>query len=92
MAWGGTEEQKKEREAGNPNAKDWHDKATKTVEKAMAEYWDQMKLSTIAKLVTSSPNNQTSKCPLESDFDRHCCKHLQQASVQSNGRGWKTEL
>ena len=27
MAWGGAEEQKNEHEAGNSDAKDWHDKA-----------------------------------------------------------------
>jgi len=32
MAWGGPEEQQKELEAGNPNAKDWQDKAVQLVE------------------------------------------------------------
>ena len=27
MAWGGAEEEKMERDAGNLNAKDWHDEA-----------------------------------------------------------------
>ncbi|KAG1719713.1 hypothetical protein EDB19DRAFT_1647826, partial [Suillus lakei] len=39
MAWGGPEEQAKERDAGNPNAKNWHDKALKVVETTMEEYW-----------------------------------------------------
>ena len=38
MAWGGTEEQRLEHKAGNPNAKDWHDEATKIIEKTMSEY------------------------------------------------------
>ena len=68
MAWGGAEEQKLEREAGNPNAKDWHDEATKIVEKTMMEYWGKMKPLTKSKLPTDSPNEH-SKRPLESDFD-----------------------
>lgn len=94
MAWGGAEEQQKEREAGNPNAKDWYDEATKTVEKTMADYWDQTKPSTtITKLAASlSLNDQTSKHPLESEFDRHRREYLQQASVRSDSGGWKTEL
>jgi hypothetical protein len=31
-AWGGAEEQAKEREAGNRNAKNWYDEALKVVE------------------------------------------------------------
>ena len=82
MAWGGADEQKMECEAGNPNAKDWHDKATKIVKKTMAEYWDQMRPSTITKLASSSSSDPTSKCPLKSEFDRHCHELLQQASVR----------
>ena len=37
MVWGGTEEQRKEHKADNPNAKDWHDEATKVIEKTMNE-------------------------------------------------------
>ena len=92
MAWGGADEQKMEREAGNPNAKDWHDEATKIVEKTMAEYWDQMRPSTITKLASSSSSNPTSKRPLKSEFDRHHCELLQQASVWLDSGGWKTEL
>ena len=40
MAWGGPEEQKRECEAGNPNAKDWHVEARWIVERTMEEYWD----------------------------------------------------
>ncbi|KAG1749057.1 uncharacterized protein EDB91DRAFT_1040623, partial [Suillus paluster] len=39
MAWGGPDEQKTEHEAGNLNAKDWHNKALQIVEKTMEEYW-----------------------------------------------------
>jgi hypothetical protein len=31
MAWGGAEEEKMEHEAGNLNAKDWHDEALQVV-------------------------------------------------------------
>ncbi|KIM50484.1 hypothetical protein SCLCIDRAFT_34244 [Scleroderma citrinum Foug A] len=37
MAWGSSEEQKQEHEAGNPNAKDWHDKALQVIERMMEE-------------------------------------------------------
>ena len=42
MAWGGADEQRKEIEAGNTNAKDWHDEAMKTVEKTVEEYWNNV--------------------------------------------------
>lgn len=34
--WGGTEEQEKERAAGNLNAKNWQDEARKIVEKTVS--------------------------------------------------------
>ena len=75
MTWGGAEEQKLEHEAGNPNAKDWHDEATKIIEKTMMEYWEKMKPLTTSKLPTNSPNEH-SKRPLESDFNRVRREHL----------------
>jgi hypothetical protein len=36
MAWGGAEEQAKERAAGNRNAKNWQDEARKLVEKTVS--------------------------------------------------------
>ena len=36
MSWGGAEEQMKEREEGNPDAKNWQDKALKVVEKMVS--------------------------------------------------------
>ena len=91
MVWGGAEEQKLELEASNPNAKDWHDKATKIVEKTMMEYWEKMKPLTTSKLPTNSPNKH-SKHPLESDFDHVCQEHLLQVTVQADNGSWKTEL
>ncbi|KAF8259362.1 hypothetical protein EI94DRAFT_1813447 [Lactarius quietus] len=37
--WGGPEEQVEEIEAGNPDVKDWQDKAKKIVERMMAQYY-----------------------------------------------------
>jgi hypothetical protein len=39
MAWGGPEEQARERNAGNLNAKNWFDEALRIVEKAVSNYW-----------------------------------------------------
>jgi hypothetical protein len=36
MSWGGAEEQKKECEEGNLNAKNWQDEALKVVEKMVS--------------------------------------------------------
>ena len=71
MAWGGAEEQKLECEAGNPNAKDWHDEATKIIEKTMIEYWEKIKPLMTSKLPADSLNEH-SKHPFESDFDHVC--------------------
>jgi hypothetical protein len=35
-AWGGPEEQAKEKAAGNPNAKNWHDEARQIVEQTVS--------------------------------------------------------
>ncbi|KIM58417.1 hypothetical protein SCLCIDRAFT_128274, partial [Scleroderma citrinum Foug A] len=88
---GSAEEQKLECEAGNPNAKDWHDEAMKIVEETMTEYWEQMKPSTTSKPPANSPNEH-SKRPLESDFDRLRQEHLLQATVRTDNGGWKPEL
>jgi hypothetical protein len=36
MSWGGAEEQTKERDKGNPDAKNWQDEALKVVEKMVS--------------------------------------------------------
>ena len=92
MAWGGAEEQKLEHEAGNPNAKDWHDEATKIIEKTMMEYWEKMKPLMTSKLPANSPNKHGSKRPLESDFDRVRQERLLRVTVQADNGSWKTEL
>ena len=91
MAWGSAEEQKLECEAGNPNAKDWHDEAMKIIEETMTEYWEKMKPSMTSKLPANSPNEH-SKRPLESDFDHLHWEHLLQATVRTDNGGWKPEL
>ena len=72
MAWGGAEEQKREQEAGNRHAKNWHDEAVKVVEKTMEEFQSANSINTPAGMSTNTsatlePDNNT----LESDFDRH---------------------
>ncbi|KIM63039.1 hypothetical protein SCLCIDRAFT_118381 [Scleroderma citrinum Foug A] len=91
MAWGSAEEQKLEHEAGNPNAKDWHDEATKIIKETMTEYWEQMKPLTTSKPPANSPNKH-SKCPLKSDFNCLLWECLLQATVQTDNGGWKPEL
>ena len=71
MVWGGAEEQKREQEAGNQHAKNWHDEAIKVVEKTMEEYWSANSVNTPAGMSTNTsatlePDNNT----LKSDFDR----------------------
>ena len=71
MAWGGAEEEKMERKAGNLNAKDWHDKALQIVQRTMEEYWNQQaeESNSAGKIPTSSQVNN--KHPLESEYDHH---------------------
>ncbi|KAF9222249.1 hypothetical protein BS17DRAFT_639695, partial [Gyrodon lividus] len=39
MVWGGPEEQAAERAAGNPGARNWHNKALQVVKGVMVDYW-----------------------------------------------------
>jgi hypothetical protein len=39
LAWGGEKEQEAEREAGNPNAKNWQDEARKIVEREVSNFF-----------------------------------------------------
>lgn len=94
MAWGSADEQRKEIEAGNVNAKDWHNEALKTVEKTAEEYWDNCK-----ELITGDVNQQHSRSnnndtshPLESEYDRHCRQLLEKMAIQVNTSRWKEEL
>ncbi|KAH7903215.1 hypothetical protein BJ138DRAFT_1020984 [Hygrophoropsis aurantiaca] len=94
MAWGGPEEQERERAAGNPNAKDWHDEALKTVEKTMAEYWKERRRDVPRPRTTLAPARATSSAKantLESDFDRHRRQLVEQATLEQDA-GWAAEL
>ena len=89
MVWGGLEEQRREQEAGNPNAKNWCDEALKTVEKTMEEYWNS-DIDAPARTSNTSAilkDNNT----LESKFDRHHHLLLTQCT-NSGAEGWATEL
>lgn len=93
MAWGGPEEQEKEQEAGNFNAKDWQAEALKIVEATMEDYWQRDQTVTVAATSTATstavPNAVTAS--LESDFDRHR-RELIKKTVNRDGGGWRSEL
>jgi hypothetical protein len=92
MAWGGPEEQAKERAAGNRNAKDWHDEALRVVEKTMEEYWNLHKQrpasSGTGDTMTTNPDGDST---VESEYDRHRRMLVQQAIYEHNA-GWAAEL
>ena len=96
MAWGGPKEQEAECANGNPNAKDWHDKVHKLVEKTMEGYWDDG-CSTPAtavphtNTVTASDDMFPNENTLQSDYDCLCHKLIQQI-VHDNGGGRKVKL
>ena len=95
MAWGGTEEQKREQEAGNALTKNWCDEALKVVEKMLEEYWNSSSIDTSAgtttNTVVSSMLKPDDNGTLESEFDRHHRLLLVQ-SAGSRAEGWATEL
>jgi len=94
MAWGGSEEQKREQEAGNPHAKNWCDEALKIVEKTMEEYWSSNTVDNAHPTMNASDaivigDGNT----LESDFDRHRRLLLTAQSAGNSGaEAWATEL
>ncbi|KAF9242391.1 hypothetical protein BU15DRAFT_72913 [Melanogaster broomeanus] len=85
MAWGGSEEQQQEREAGNPNAKDWHDE----------EYWDATHADIDEHRTACTAHTSALGCKendmLKSEFDHHCCELIKQ-NLPKDGGGWKAEL
>jgi len=93
MAWGGTEEQKKEQEAGNAYAKNWCDEALKIVERTMDEYWNSDPIDTLTHTLmnTVATIENDNADTLESDFDRHRRLLLTQ-SANSRAEGWAMEL
>ena len=70
MAWGGPEEMKKELEAGNALAKDWHDEALKVLEETMEAYWEEpeQQQPAASNAPASPPDDDET---LESEFDHH---------------------
>ena len=90
MAWGGPEEQQKELEAGNPNAKDWQDEAVQLVERTMQDYWED---SPISQQGPSIPlTSLTDLSTLESEYDLHRLNLVRDAGLNSDSGGWKMEL
>ncbi|KIM61212.1 hypothetical protein SCLCIDRAFT_26022 [Scleroderma citrinum Foug A] len=93
MAWGGADEQRKEIEAGNMNAKDWHDEAMKMVEKTVKEYWNNCRDSIAGDVDQQySRSNHDSSHPLKSEYDRHCRQLLEKTAIQVNTGRWKEEF
>ncbi|KIK81224.1 hypothetical protein PAXRUDRAFT_90310, partial [Paxillus rubicundulus Ve08.2h10] len=90
MAWGGPAKKKEECAAGNPDAKDWYDKALKVVEEIMMEYWNDSHKDIHA--TTKKPTNKEDSQALqvESEFNRHCCMLVNNAGHQQEG--WASEL
>ena len=72
MAWGGPAEQQRDREAGNPDAKDWYDEALKIIEKTMEKYWQPPKSNTKSEIDDDATHTaHAAKCksrPLESEL------------------------
>ena len=92
MAWGGPEEQKRECEAGNPNAKDWHDEARRIVERTMEEYWDARPMMNETRTSDQLPNQDSSQRVLESEYDHHHHKLAVETAMSTDNGGWKAEL
>jgi hypothetical protein len=92
MAWGGPEDQARERAAGNPNAKDWHDEALKVVEAAMVSYWREPQPTMDKDSESSDKHTNTRTRPLESEFDRHRRQLIEQSSPGYGADGWASEL
>lgn len=98
MAWGGVEEQEKERADGNPHAKNWYDEALKLVENAMREYSRDHARDPITSKSTRSTHQTTTTVPgppetLESEYDRHRRELLEQATRNNESMlGWAAEL
>jgi hypothetical protein len=94
MAWGGPEEQWQEHEAGNLNAKDWHNEALKILECTMEEYWENGQRNSESQSSHSLPPTTSSSTvadTLESEFDHH--RHLLiHHNNHTDGGGWKAEL
>ena len=92
MAWGGAEEEKAEREAGNLNAKDWHDEALQVVQRTMEEYWNQEVEESNSASGIPTASQVGNRHLLESEYDRHRRQLLRSQAIHVNSGGWKEEL
>ncbi|KAF8879022.1 hypothetical protein BD779DRAFT_1447242, partial [Infundibulicybe gibba] len=86
LAWEGEKEQHAEWEAGNPNVKNWQDKALKLVEHTMEKYWMDCPWASPAPSAPNTISNNGS--PHISKYNRHCQELLEQDDTE----GWSAEL
>jgi len=89
LAWGGEEEQAKERAAGNRNAKNWQDEARKVLERTMEHYWKariEVPSTTPELPPAGSKDNDDS---IASEYD-----HLRRSRLLPDNQddGWEAEL
>ena len=96
MAWGGAEEQRKAREEGNLNAKDWCDEARQIIEKVMEEYWNNTSPTpqdNVPGLTLPATSNDGDRMPtLTSEYDRHRRSLVERTVAHADPGGWKAEL
>ena len=100
MAWGGAEEQEQQQAAGDPNAKNWHNKALKMIENAMHDYWKEAQEESHCQLVAhgqstsaSQSSPTTGSATLDSTFDCHRHELLEKAACENSASlGWAAEL
>ncbi|KIK94159.1 hypothetical protein PAXRUDRAFT_143470 [Paxillus rubicundulus Ve08.2h10] len=92
MAWGGPEEQQKEQAASNPNAKDWHAEALKTLKQTMEECWNDWPVTDEQSKQPTSTTENNKNDILESEFDCHCHELLQKTMTEIGNGGWRAEL
>jgi hypothetical protein len=93
MAWGGAEEQEAEREAGNPDAKNWQDEALKIIEQTMEVYWKaRPALRRVATKSHDKPTHANVNHPAESEYDRLRKKMIANALENGGDVGWESEL
>ena len=104
LAWGGPEEQAKERAAGKHNAKDWQDEARKILEKTVSGVFVFTYILTTSKMETywntrpkplpEPPTDPANNANLDlsshlSEFDRHRQSLVAQEDQEE---GWAAEL
>ncbi len=87
MAWRGAEEEKTKHEAGNLDAKDWHNEALQIVQQTMEEYWNQQveESNSTGRIPTAS--QVSNRHQLESEYDRHHRQLLHSQAIHINSDG-----